>query len=492
MDISSLVREAQDRGLNLADPEENVFLADLVDGKSDFAYKVGDTVFKCEPWIFSLYANKLRSHCYHCLRRPDIAEDQEIRRCMGCRFAGYCSENCQIADWKNRHKPECAILKGIIADKRLESEGNLDRLLVLLKIMTKLKRKEKGSAPGDCTPESPRTFDDLMSHEEEFLDLRPELKESYLVLKPYLDRADVEKKRKICPDFPTFIRLLGKFYINNFALYDLQHPNVVAVGRGIYLGPSILDHSCVPNALQVDVGKTVTIKVIRNIDKAENVRIAYISPFDLLENRKSYLEKRYFFTCDCPGCADPETIAKRNAMKCSNCATSIPLGAENLRQCSKTPACPQCNKTNQEAFHRALKSLAELRAFIVESKLNDKNTRKRSQDDIRALMSTACEVLASDNFVLGVAHHDAASRLLTLSGNLNEGMEHLLAAVSIRREHVRDYCYHPCFLIVKWLAQQERFMEAFALIAEVGDYFRLVVGENSQMYQAWIGNVFDL
>ena len=111
-----------------------------------------------------------------------------------------------------------------------------------------------------------------MSHEEEFLQLRPELKESYLILKPYLDKADVEKKRKICPDFPVFVRLLGKFYINNFAIYDLQHPNVVAVGRGIYLAPSILDHSCVPNALQVDVGKTICIKAIRNIDKLENVR----------------------------------------------------------------------------------------------------------------------------------------------------------------------------------------------------------------------------
>ena len=126
-------------------------------------------------------------------------------------------------------------------------------------------------------------------------------------------------------------------------------------------------------------------------------------------------------------------IAKRNAMTCPNCSASVPLASDTLEQTAKTPVCPQCKQSNQEAFQRAAKCLRELKAFICESKPGDQEVRKRSQDEIRALTGRASEILSSSNFVLGVAHHDAAARLLTISGNLNEGMEHLLASVNTRR-----------------------------------------------------------
>ncbi|OQV14541.1 hypothetical protein BV898_11262 [Hypsibius exemplaris] len=126
-------------------------------GSKQLAYDVGDQVFQSEPWMFCIMAGKVKTHCYGCLGRPDDGRG-DVRRCGGCRLAGYCSETCQKADWKPRHRDECKLLKGTVSEGAskpfLLDEDDMDRLLIVLKIIAKLKTLRSGSSARQSTQTS--------------------------------------------------------------------------------------------------------------------------------------------------------------------------------------------------------------------------------------------------------------------------------------------------------------------------------------------------
>ena len=104
-----------------------------------------------------------------------------------------------------------------------------------------------------------------MSHEDE-VKRNPGVMLMYREWKPYLSLLD--KDGTICPDFLAFVRLYGRFHTNGFSIADYFTGNI---GKGLYLAPSIIDHSCDPNAVQFFVEKTLMIKAIRDIPSLKDV-----------------------------------------------------------------------------------------------------------------------------------------------------------------------------------------------------------------------------
>lgn len=74
---------------------------------------------------------------------------------------------------------------------------------------------------------------------------------------------DLEKIFQEPLDIKSIISVYGKVLVNSFAIQDeLLRP----IGRAVYLGASVFDHSCNPNANFIFVGKTIYIKAIKDID----------------------------------------------------------------------------------------------------------------------------------------------------------------------------------------------------------------------------------
>jgi hypothetical protein len=46
--------------------------------------------------------------CSYCSSQDDKLE---LKKCSHCKSAQYCSKECQVADWKTRHKEDCEFLK---------------------------------------------------------------------------------------------------------------------------------------------------------------------------------------------------------------------------------------------------------------------------------------------------------------------------------------------------------------------------------------------
>ncbi|OQV14539.1 hypothetical protein BV898_11260 [Hypsibius exemplaris] len=354
-----------------------------------------------------------------------------------------------------------------------------------------MQRHEFGDTIGACNQKGTRTFNDLMSHESELLRQRPRLLTSYNKIKTFLDQSDTD--HKICPDFLSFLRLYGRFLINNFSIYDLKHPAVVVVGRGIYLQPSVLDHSCQPNALQCSIGKTVLIKAIKPIEQKEDVRIAYMSPFDVREKRQLYLAENYFFNCGCPACTDPKVQAERNAMLCSNkdCHFPIPLDDKAGESCRK---CGSENASQAVAANAALDRLLAIILQIQQTTAGRQPKDPKQYIELTTAIDQGTTLLYPTNFTLALAHKEAVAMLgaSTTENGLDASMESLLKTIVSRRQHIGDYSYQPCFLVVKWLVDKDRDREAMALVSQVAEFFKTVAGETSVFYKAWCSHLSNL
>lgn len=89
--------------------------------------------------------------------------------------------------------------------------------------------------------------------------------------------------------------------INSFNVLDNE---LNSLGTAIYLGASICDHSCRPNAVATFVGTTLEIHALAPMATLNwsKIRISYIDLVQPTALRQKELNDNYFFCCDCDRC----------------------------------------------------------------------------------------------------------------------------------------------------------------------------------------------
>lgn len=89
--------------------------------------------------------------------------------------------------------------------------------------------------------------------------------------------------------------------VNAFNILD---NDLNSIGTGIYLGVSIIDHSCQPNAVATFDGLTLNVRAIKAIPKLDFalIFISYIDLANTAEQRQRELQQNYFFLCECARC----------------------------------------------------------------------------------------------------------------------------------------------------------------------------------------------
>ncbi|XP_055345983.1 N-lysine methyltransferase SMYD2-like isoform X2 [Paramacrobiotus metropolitanus] len=450
------------------------------------SYQAGDVVFRSEPWVYCILASKSHFHCYHCFSPGALHKPADIilKKCSGCYFAHYCSIKCQKTDWTKRHRPECKMLYQVGLDADSEVAQHLDRLLILAKILPKLQRGEvEQKLPEECTPSSTRSFYDLMSHEQNYLKQRPDLREAYRILKPYLNLINPDSNQ-LCGDYISFISILGRFNINSFFIYTLQSGVVAATGRGLYLGPSVLDHSCIPNAMQTEIGIQLVIKAVTDIDCFENVRIAYTSPFEIPENRTAYLEKHYFFICACAACVNDNELAKRDSVACSGspeCSQVIP-GDLNLTSFR----CPNCGVDNVQQLTKAAGIVLDLKKCIKDCENNCNTAQRLSRcRKLEEQVHVAQDVLHNTNFTLGVACKVLSEMLQSIGAPTDVCIPYLLKCLPSRRLYAKDYSLSKYVAIFEWMLRRNSLHEAKAFAEDIERELRTIPGKESPVYYFW-------
>lgn len=147
--------------------------------------------------------------------------------------------------------------------------------------------------------------------------------------------------------------------------FNVCNQELQSLGTGIYLGASIIDHSCQPNALALFEGTTLAIRILQEMPVLDwsKVRISYIDVMASTEERQRQLLETYYFLCDCPKCLAPENRLEMFGACCQN-------SCEGIVDVSQDWQCTKCAKklTNEAVDH--FKSVVE----FTEMHLNNMKT----------------------------------------------------------------------------------------------------------------------
>jgi len=255
-------------------------------------WKRGDIILTSKPYsslLVKSYRDKLCSFCFQELKGTR-------RKCFrdGCVYDGYyCSQNCLASDIQ--HQLECEILSEVG-----QPPPGVPYFILRTWLLQNQDSKENDPhserVPGRKLK---RQFADFLHHED---DMRKDKKTMKNIISHYraLDDYFPEDNR---PDFKEFLQLYGRIVINDFEIFSEDGESYAF---GIFLAPSIVDHSCEANAMVVFQGRQLTMRALENIPEKnmDLVKISYIdSSIDCSVERRRKLLENYYFRCNCCRCA---------------------------------------------------------------------------------------------------------------------------------------------------------------------------------------------
>ncbi|GAB6023404.1 hypothetical protein CHUAL_008193 [Chamberlinius hualienensis] len=309
--------------------------------------KKGDLIASSKPFAYVLKSELNGYRCDYCLLRR-----HDLKKCTGCNFVHFCDKPCQKSAWAD-HKLECSSLKNVYP--RIPPP----HVMLIARIIRKIKRrgKEISEQVGNIS----RKFEDLKSHSEEIRGDRNRL-EAFIaasfVLSKFLDESELPSQKDL-------LEIFGKVVINSVCIMDECNE----IGAGLYLGPSVFDHSCNPNVAFLFSGSTLLVRSLQDFPKFEinQMFVNYVDLAAVTETRRSQLKEQYYFTCQCDKCADKHSDDLMLSVRCINGSCSQPVfPCDNIcRSCGSVINVSRRNEA--EEISRTLLSLNESLVDSVET-----------------------------------------------------------------------------------------------------------------------------
>ncbi|XP_015041837.1 histone-lysine N-methyltransferase SMYD3 isoform X1 [Drosophila pseudoobscura] len=287
-----------------------------MDGKS---VKRGQRILTEKPFAFVLKSQYRLERCDNCL------EATKVRKCSNCRYVSYCNRSCQTQAWA-QHKHECPFLKSIHPRIVPDAARMLCRLILRLQHGGDLIR-------GYYTEHGSRKFRDLMSHYAEIKN-DPKRLEHLDSLHAVLTDMMADSPSTV-PNKSELMSIYGRLITNGFNVLDAE---MNSIATAIYLGVSITDHSCQPNAVATFEGNELHIHALEDMPCLDwsKIFISYIDLLNTPEQRRQDLKDHYYFLCVCSKCRDPKEARQMTAAACPNrkCSASINIEWNNCKRCS--------------------------------------------------------------------------------------------------------------------------------------------------------------
>ncbi|KAG8238712.1 hypothetical protein J437_LFUL015270 [Ladona fulva] len=190
---------------------------------------------------------------------------------------------------------------------------------------------------------------------------------AWLKIKIFTDYSDVKQDPKRLEHFESLQHILTEFFevedilpnpvemmgiygrlcVNGFNILDGE---MSCIAAGIYLGPSIIDHSCRPNAVATFNGLTLQLRALEDMPKFDwtKVRISYVDLLSCRSDRREELKNAYYFWCDCVRCVidkemeayfDEEAFSSSLACPHFGCGTAIILQRKNKTNIDPCKTC---------------------------------------------------------------------------------------------------------------------------------------------------------
>ncbi|KAL0538874.1 hypothetical protein IC582_023041 [Cucumis melo] len=85
-------------------------------------------------------------------------------------------------------------------------------------------------------------------------------------------------------------------------------------GVGLWILPSFINHSCIPNARRLHIGDHILVHASRDIKAGEEITFTYFDPLSSWKDRKR-MSETWGFNCNCKRCRFEEEISNKEEMK---------------------------------------------------------------------------------------------------------------------------------------------------------------------------------
>ncbi|KAK6246155.1 hypothetical protein SCA6_009245 [Theobroma cacao] len=247
---------------------------------------MGEVIMREEPYV--CIPTSSDPLCQRCFKSGDA-----LLKCASCNIAWYCGAECQRLDWK-LHKLECRAISRLEKKwQELVTRTPEIRLMVKLFIRRKLQRDK-------VIPTTPIDNFDLV---EAMIDHQSNMESEKLA--EYQIMAQIVNHMLQQPelDLDEAVNIFCKLSCNAHAIVDIA---MEPLGIGLYPVMSVINHSCLPNAILVFEGKLAVLRALAPVEKGDEVIHVLISYIDLsrtTRHRQDDLNGKYHFTCTCPRCS---------------------------------------------------------------------------------------------------------------------------------------------------------------------------------------------
>ncbi|KGM92243.1 uncharacterized protein PADG_11427 [Paracoccidioides brasiliensis Pb18] len=266
--------------------------------------------------VFAITANfatvldtpRLKDTCSNCFVTvgDEVNPGLTLKACTGCRVVKYCNERCQTESWAASHKKECSIYR-----KCHPNILPMHARAVLSMISEPDNRILKGMYRTHHT-----AVDTLGDHFTEMMELAGEQIERVLT-----SAEGLKEISNTDVGLPRLVRYFTMLETNAFTLTNRYFDRI-----GLCMLPfaSYANHSCEPNAYIGFDGPVIYLKALQDIALDEQIFISYIDNTEPWGKRQSELQKRYFFTCKCPKCAQGQAAREDQYLNAEGPPTSAP------------------------------------------------------------------------------------------------------------------------------------------------------------------------
>ncbi|KDP32756.1 hypothetical protein JCGZ_12048 [Jatropha curcas] len=321
----------------------------------------GEVIISQEPYVCVPNNSSTESRCDGCFTSVNL------KKCSACQVVWYCGSKCQKLEWK-LHRLECEVLSKLDKDRRKSVTPSV-RLMVKLYLRRKLQNNKTLSA---TATDNYNLVEMLVAHMKD-------IDEKQLLL--YAQMANLVNLILQWPDIniKEIAENFSKLACNAHTICDSE---LRPLGTGLYPVVSIINHSCLPNAVLVFEGRLAVVRAVQHIPKGAEVVISYIETAGSTMTRQKALKQQYFFTCTCSRCikvGQQDDVRESAILEGYRCKDDRCIGFLLRDSDDKGFACQQCG------LHRSKEEVKKIAAEIQAT--SDKASKSVSSGNLQEAIS---------------------------------------------------------------------------------------------------------
>ncbi|CAN1130482.1 Histone-lysine N-methyltransferase ASHR1 [Linum perenne] len=288
----------------------------------------GEVIIRQEPYVCVPKNSAAESRCDGCFNTGNL------KKCSGCQVVWYCGSTCQKSQWQ-LHRLECNVLSRLEMGRRKSVTPTI-RLMLKLYLRRKLQRDKV--IPTTST-DNYNLVEALVAHMEDS-------DEKQLLL--YAQMANLVNLILQLPESETSIKEIAQ----NFSrlacnAHTICDGELRPTGTGLYPVISIINHSCLPNAVLVFEGNSAVVRAVQRVPRGDEVLISYIETAGSTVTRQKALKEQYFFTCTCLRCiklGQPDDIRESAVLEGYRCSDEKCNGFLLRDSANRGFVCQSCSR----------------------------------------------------------------------------------------------------------------------------------------------------